>query len=454
MHKKLKNIENFAKALGGKIVSNVENIESFSGKISTNSKEIEENDFFIPLIGENFDAHQFIESALEKGVGTIFEKGRVTDFRDNKIYIEVDDSLKALQLLGKNNRIEVNPKIIGITGSNGKTSTKEITFAILKTLTDKGFASKKNLNNHIGVPLNLVELDESIEVAIIEMGASALKEIDLLASLSLPDIGIITNIAPAHLEGFKSIENILIAKTELFKHTKGLKIVNNDNKYLNSIIKDYKNIESFGFLPESSLNIINIITRDMIHSIKFSFKGEKYSFKTDLPGIHNVYNLMGALLALNGLGYDMEKLVSIIPDLKVEIDGRLKKVNYKTHIIYDDSYNSNPLSVKSGVEYFYKDSKDREKILILGEMREMGEYSEHYHKEIGEFISNYHFDKIFLLGEKTKVMIPKQKLGADVTFFNSLDNLKERFHTFLNLNKNYSIYIKGSRGNHLDKILP
>ena len=451
MNKELNNIDEFVKAVNGKLI-NKGNEKIFG--ISTNSREIKENEIFIPLKGENFDAHNFIEGAFKKGIGTIFSEGEYSN--TDKHLIKVNDTLDSLQLLGKNNRLlNKNMKVIGVTGSNGKTTTKEIIGAILTKLSDDIFISEKNLNNHIGVPLNLIKLNENIKYSVFEMGASAVGEIDLLASLVLPDISIITNIAPAHLEGFKTIENILKTKTEIFKHTKSVKIVNYDNQYLKKYADENDDIIKFGFEEGSDLRIIELITRHT-HKVMFKYKNKRYNFESVLPGVHNIYNLLGALLAIEALGFEMQELVDIIDGLNIDISGRLKKIQYENHIIYDDSYNSNPLSVRAGIEYFYKDSeksnKGSQKVLVLGEMKELGEHSKFYHEDIGSFLNNYSFNEIFLIGNETRYILSKLNFGISVKWFSSLEELSKVVIHLLN-EQNKSIYIKGSRGNKLDEII-
>lgn len=460
MHTKLSNIEKFTKAVNGKLINDTQKELSKISGISTNSKEIKKGEIFIPLIGEKFNAHKFIDSALKKGSGTLFMKNKYLVSEDNinkGFFIEVEDSLDSLQLLGKNNRLlNENMKVIGVTGSNGKTTTKEIIGAILNKLSDDVFISEKNLNNHIGVPLNLIKLTEDIKYSVFEMGASAVGEIDLLASLVLPDISIITNVAPAHLEGFKTIENILKTKTEIFKHTKTLKIVNYDNQYLKKYADENKDVVKFGFENGSDLKIIELITR-ATHKVMFNYKNKKYNFESVLPGVHNIYNLLGALLSVEALGFEMQELVNIIDKLDIKISGRLKKIEYKNHIIYDDSYNSNPLSVRAGVEYFYKDSektyKKTKKILILGEMKELGEHSRFYHEDIGSFLNNYRFDEIFLIGNESKHILSKLDFGISAKWFSTLDELIDVTMNLLAQNDKKALYIKGSRGNKLDKII-
>jgi len=321
----LKNIEKLAEVLNGTIIYKPENIDCFTGKISIDSRNINEGDLFIPLKGENFDGHNFIKDVSTKCAGFLKSKNfELTEQFENLFCIEVEDTLTALQQLGKKNRELCNCKIIGITGTNGKTSTKEITGNILKILNKDTFYSKKNLNNHIGVPLNLLELDENVKFAVFEMGASAVGEIELLSSLVLPDVSLITNVAPAHLEGFGSVENILKTKTEIFNNTKKYKIVNNDNKYLKDYAKD-KKILTYGYERGSSLLIQNIHVTNESSSITFGFQGIDYHLKTTLPGVHNIYNLLGAILCIYHLGFNVYDIIDAIGKLKLEIDGRFKK---------------------------------------------------------------------------------------------------------------------------------
>ncbi len=457
------NIERLAETVNGTVLS-AKKFKNFSGDFFIDSRKAPKNGLFVPLKGSNVDGHVFIENALKNGATGYFkEKSYPFDNSLDGFCIEVDNCEEALQKAAKYLRESLSVKILGITGTNGKTSTKEISAHILKNLGLNIYYSLKNLNNQIGVPLNILNLKEDHQFAVFEMGASRVGDIELLSSISKPDVSLITNVSPAHLEGFKTVENILKTKTEIFNHTKRCGIINIDNKYLKEFgeLKNFnfneKPLYSFGFSEEANLKILNISQHDLPNGYRISFKynSKTYSLISYLSGVHNAFNLVASILSIHLLtDISMEKIVEASNEIDISIDGRMRKIEFENWTIIDDSYNANPASVQAGVDYFSKNIRENSfSILILGEMRELGDDSHLYHQKIGEFLNSYRFDDILLFGKETINITKTVSLTQKVNYFESINDLSEYLQQQIKKNGKSDIYIKGSRGNQLERVI-
>jgi UDP-N-acetylmuramoyl-tripeptide--D-alanyl-D-alanine ligase len=448
----------------GLSLKEIENIVSGTGinlsdknifDISSDTRSIKKDSLFIPLKGENFDAHDFINQAFEKGASaTLCNRSRNINGQN---IIFVDDTLKAYQDISKYILKKVNPKVIGITGSSGKTSTKELAYALFSnyffTLKTEG-----NFNNQIGLPYTLTKLNEKHELAILEMGMRGLNQITELTEIASPQYGIITGIGTAHIEILGSKKNIALAKWELAqaidKNNGYLSIPYYDN-YLLDLSNSFKNKEKLSFinLEKDDYSTMYLIDSWVENNNQyFTFKNrntdrEHTAFMTVL-GKHQISN---ALLVLSLANFFEINLPDTI-DLSFEnLFGRNEYIYIGNSTIINDSYNANPESMKAGIETFLSNNKNSKNILVIGEMKELGNFSKELHKELGTFCSKFsNIYKFIVVGENAKSILEGYSNDNSLFFENKEDTVK-----FLNniINDKYNIYFKASRGAKLEEII-
>ncbi len=408
-------------------------------KISTDTRKIEENSIFFALSGENFNGNQFAEEALNKGA--ILAVVSDPKLKNDSRFFWVEDPLVALQELAKHHRSKLTIPIIGITGSNGKTTTKELIKSVLAEK-HKVFATKGNLNNHIGVPLSLLSITTEHEIAIIEMGANHQKEIEFLAQICNPDCGLITNIGKSHLEGFGGIEGVEKGKTELFTNltSRGKQVfINTTDERLSQYTEQTKAI-TYGL--ESSDYLAKIISNSPFLKIEVTYGQHKFELHSQLIGTYNWNNIMAAVVVAD---YYQVKPNSI----KKGIEGyqpsnnRSQLVHQGSNKIILDCYNANPSSMKEAIINLTKSESDK-KFFILGDMLELGEDTKKEHLDIVEMLMENELKGV-LVGKIFKSL----KQGEYITFSNN-----EAAKKFLNTNRktNTLFLIKGSRGIKLETI--
>ena len=356
--------------------------------------------------------------------------------------IYVDNSIKALQKLANYHRRKLNTKIIAITGSNGKTTSKELILNVLKSKY-KTTATKGNLNNHLGVPLSLLEINENTDFGIIEMGANHINEISQLCKIAEPNFGYITNFGNAHLEGFGSIEGVIKGKSELYNYlinNKSLIFNNSENIKQTSLINNYKNTYSFGINSESNC-IIN--KSDSENSLNVSYQNK--IIKSTIYGDYNFENICIAIAIGEYFEVDFKNIKqgieSYLPDNN---RSQISVKNNNTIIL--DAYNANPTSMSLALESFKK-TNYKNKMIIVGDMFELGKDSNHYHQEIINRLEKINDCIIYIVGEyfcKTKHSDRIESFSTTKELINNLSKTNI---------SNYSILIKGSRGMQLEKII-
>ena len=332
--------------------------------ISTDSRKIKKNSIFFSLKGENFDGNKFANEALDKGaLYSVVDDKDV--FNASKNLILVDNCLNALHNLAKLHRSKFDIPVVGITGSNGKTTTKNLLYHVL-SLKFKVYATKGNLNNHIGVPLSILEMDDSYEIAIIEMGASAVGEIQQLSSICNPSVGLITNISSVHIKGFENFDGVIRGKSELFDYlikNNGKVFINNNDLVINNFAKRFKDpIFLFGdnsFVKSSLILSVPKIIFEISNSKKFT---------SNLIGKHNYENIVFALSIGKYFGVSEENAAKEISKFSSH-DNRSQLIQFKSNTIILDAYNANPASMKDALEALSK--FDKNKIAILGDMFEL-----------------------------------------------------------------------------------
>jgi UDP-N-acetylmuramoyl-tripeptide--D-alanyl-D-alanine ligase len=410
--------------------------------ISVDSRTIEQDGLFFALKGENFNGNQFALSALDKGgaYAIIDDPALNNDPR----FILVEDVLKTLQDLASFHRDHIAIPVIAVTGSNGKTTTKELMNAILSKKY-KTIATRSNLNNHIGVPLTLLSITSATEIAIIEMGANHRGEIHFLCTLAKPGYGIITNIGKAHLEGFGSFEGVVKAKTELFHYLKehqGTAFVNADNSLLVYHSTGLRKV-SYGEQSPADYNVRMKDSRSMV-DIEMEIVGKIISVHSNLYGSYNFENLMAAVAIGLYFKINPEEIKNAIENY-IPSNNRSQLLETGRNLLILDAYNANPSSMEAAIENFSK-TEYRNKTVILGDMLELGADSENEHLNILKLLAEKDFNGIFLVGPVFTRLCTKNEW---ICFQDSeLACLWLEHHKI----EGATILIKGSRGIRLEKI--
>ena len=378
--------------------------------ISTDTRTIKPGSVFIALKGDNFNGNEYADEASNKGafLCIIDElKCNVEAFNKETVVIKVNDSKVALNELAKYYRSRLNIKVIGITGSTGKTSTKDLVAAVLSSRY-KVFKTKGNFNNEIGLPLMIFNLDKSYDAAVLEMGMSNLGEIHRLADTARPDIAIITNIGVSHIEYLKTRENILKAKLEItdFFNKENTLIINSDNDLLHTIDSESFNLVKIGMDSESTDYRAEQLAL-MDDSIKFKVMNKagvlSPEFNVNIPGKHNILNSLLAIACGRELGLSYEEMIDSIRSLEFT-SMRLDIVKGSQFTIIDDCYNASPDSMKAAIDVLMNVQGLR-KVAVLGTMKELGEESYKLHKDIGQYAEEKAVDMLITVGEYSKAYL-------------------------------------------------
>jgi UDP-N-acetylmuramoyl-tripeptide--D-alanyl-D-alanine ligase len=414
--------------------------------VSTDTRKITPNSLFFALKGDNFDANNFAAQALNSGAAfAIVDNPEVAISNQ---YILVKNTLETLQNLATYYRQKLNIPVIGLTGSNGKTTTKELVKSILsqKYITS---ATIGNLNNHIGVPLTLLAITKNVEIAIVEMGANHQKEIAELCNIAKPNYGLITNVGKAHLEGFGGFEGVKKGKGELYsflEENKGTVFINSDNQHLKKM-SDNKVFKEVVYYGESNINFISgrLIANNPFLEIEWTNHKEVCQIKSQLTGTYNFENLLSAITVGVKFGLNPDQINNGISSYQPQ-NNRSQIIKTKSNTIIGDFYNANPSSMQVAIENIAA-LDARKKILILGDMFELGNESHEEHKLIIDKANFYPFDKVVFIG-KTFYNVSVKNKG--VFYFQTLD-----FKNFLKENpiNDALILVKGSRGMHLEDLL-
>ena len=408
--------------------------------VCTDTRKVVDNDMFFALKGEHFNGNTFAQQALLSGAkfAVIDEK----EFHSPPNTILVKDVLQTLQDLASYHRVQLGIPIIAITGSNGKTTTKEL----IHTTLSKKFntvSTKGNLNNHIGVPLTLLSMNSNTEIGIVEMGANHLKEIEFLCDIAKPDFGYITNFGKAHLEGFGSLEGVIKGKCELYdyliSHNKVIFINGNDSIQ----VEKTKDAHTFSFGNKSQFNVyIKLIEAQPFVIVDY----KKVEIRSRLMGVYNFDNISAAIAIADYFKVDKGKIKSAIEDF-VPSNNRSQIINKGSLQIILDAYNANPTSMKAALINF-ENQKGMAKIAILGDMFELGKDAKKEHQYVVDFVSTQHIDNIFLVGENfNNTFINSHKIQS----FKTYEDFEFYFKS-LNI-ENACLLIKGSRGMALERML-
>lgn len=409
--------------------------EQCSG-VSIDSRSVRANEMFFALKGPNFDGHKYIQSAIENGAKyCVVDDSKYAHYTNCILVVDVE---KALQDLARYHRLNLSIPILCLTGSNGKTTTKELIASVLSEKFSV-FATKGNLNNHLGVPISILSINTEYDFAVIELGANHLGEIKFLSEIAMPDFGLITNIGKAHLEGFGSLEGVRRGKTELFNYLKkveGVIFYNEDDENIKrSIPIDLVTVPY-------SLN--NIEVQVGFPSLKLTYKGVQ--IESMLSGEYNVLNIIAAMRIGDYFNVEINQIIKGI-EKYTPTNNRSQIIETEMNTIIMDAYNANPSSMRVSISNLGSSSSIN-KVLILGHMLELGESSEAEHTSLLKFLEDYNWKCVFLIG----VEFEHFKNVAHVRYFPDVALLASYLeqHKIINCN----ILLKGSRGVALEKLLP
>lgn len=422
------NLQEIVKATKGALLkeADVKEIKA----VSTDTRKIEEGTMFIALKGEIFNGNNYVLDAFDKGakIAIVDEvKCDLNELKEDVTLIKVENTGRALMDLAKFYREKLGLKVVGITGSAGKTSTKDLVAAVLSDKY-KVFKTKGNFNNEIGLPLMILELDSTYDVAILEMGMRGLGQIKELAEIASPDLGIITNIGISHIEILKTRENILKAKMEIatfFDKNNTLVVCGNDD-FLGSLPSAEYKIVKTGVGENFKIGAKNIALEEL--SSKFTvYDGEKEEeFSLDMPGEHNISNLMLGIAIAKELGVSFEEMKRGLKNIEAT-SMRLELIKKDGFSILNDCYNSSPVAVKSAIDVM-KNIEGKRRIAVLGTMRELGHKSEEAHEEIGKYAKENGIEKVLCFGDFSENI--KEGYGEGCTVY---ENKEELIKDLLNI---------------------
>ncbi|MBU8849469.1 MAG: UDP-N-acetylmuramoyl-L-alanyl-D-glutamate--2,6-diaminopimelate ligase [Desulfobacterales bacterium] len=466
-------IDDLTKALScDPVFSTTEKDHSFTG-ISTDSRTIAQTQIFLALTGESFDGHVFIKSLIDKGIkGFVTQKGFVDTLDENTkkigeeslIIFETKDTLTALGQLARYQRLRSNVKLLAITGSSGKTTTRKITEEIFKTQFHT-LATRGNFNNEIGLPLTLLNLSKAHEWAIVEMGMNHPGEISRLSRIALPDIAMVTNTSGVHLEGLGSIDNVAKAKGEIFEGVRegGTAIIPGDDprrSILETSAGKKKAIKKFLFFGSGNgSDIQSAKINNFTTSIEFTakFKNLETVFSINSPALFMVDNCLAAILAATRAGICTDNIKKGIKAFS-PVSGRMNIYKLSDSIsIIDDTYNANPASVTQALNTLRAVSGTKDSIAILGDMLELGKESNSLHRQIGQKIALSGICKLYVFGNQVKYIIEgaiENGFPADNIFHGTKNEIAENVQKVLeNMNSGTWILVKGSRGMAMETII-
>ncbi|MFH0977540.1 MAG: UDP-N-acetylmuramoyl-tripeptide--D-alanyl-D-alanine ligase [Spirochaetota bacterium] len=427
--------------------------------ITTDSRELGKDSLFVPIVGERFDGHQFIDELVKSGSIAAFLTMREESAKAARELgtgaILCDDTLKAYGRIASRHRLTMKAKVIGITGTNGKTTTKELLWTILNRK-HAALKNEKNYNNEIGVPHTLLGLNEDHKWAIIEMGMNHKGEIDRLSGIAKPDMAVITNVGEGHLEFLGTVENVAYAKSEIMNSMKpgSLIILNRDSRCFDILLKKASdsrlNVKTFGLSDKADMKPASYTL--FADSIRFTYNSIEYNIP--LYGIHNLYNAIAAMAAALELGVEANIIQEAFHEFK-NIDMRSQVISDRNYTVINDTYNSNPLSAGYALKSLAEIFSGKRKVAVLSDMKELGSSSEYYHREIGKLAGASGIDRLFTWGE----MAENIALGAKESGMNNGNALHFRTKPdLIDYAKNHLlpgdvILVKGSRSMKMEEVV-
>jgi len=446
-------VENAKIATAGIIVKTI--AHNFT-KVVTDTRLVEKGSLFIALIGERFDGHAFVQQAIEKGADCIivncdYTKEELAQL--NVTIIRVNNTLTAYQQLAKLYRNSFDIPVIAITGSNGKTTTKDLTASVLSSKFNV-LKTKANYNNEIGLPLTLFSLTEEHEVAVVEMGMRGFGQIEALAKIAMPTIGIVTNVGETHIELLGSLENIAKAKGELVDamDAHGVVILNVDNPYVREMQTQAKGkVILFGLSEGADVKASNVKTSGQETTFDCNFAGKNYSFVLPMVGRHNVYNALAAITVGFELGLTAEEMQSGLAEFTAS-GMRLAIGQVGDYTVINDAYNASPMSMVAAIEAL-KEVAGNRSIAVLGDMLELGDIAVEAHVNIGLKLAEKKIDAVITIGEMAKHIASSARENG-IAQVAICDNHSQAGLVLKKiLQAGDTILVKGSRSMQMEKVI-
>jgi UDP-N-acetylmuramoyl-tripeptide--D-alanyl-D-alanine ligase len=445
-------VQSIAEYCGGRLVSG--DGARVCTRTSTDSRSIEKGDLFVALSGEKFDAHDFVPQVAEAGAGALIVS-RVPDNASSLpcAVIEVADTLAALQQLARRHREMLDPLVIGITGSNGKTSTKDFTSAVMRSRFEV-FATAGNLNNHIGVPLTLMSLEEEHTCAVVEMGMNHPGEIAPLCAMAEPDAAIITNIGIAHIEYMGSRAGIAQEKGVLAESVpaEGIVILNANDEFTPSIAARCRAEVITAGVGRGDVRAT--IHESSAQGSRFTLNfdgGAKVEMLLPVPGEHMVANAALAAACAWHHGISPDAIAAALSAAQVT-KGRLQVKHWRGVVFLDDSYNANPDSMRAGLKTLAGMNVEGRRVAVLGRMGELGPHAEQGHREVGQFAAQTGVDAVFTVGDEAALISREAKGGVGETM-NFPTHADCAAHLRAWLKEGDAVLLKGSRSAGMERIL-
>ncbi len=443
--------------MGRQIAGRTESV--FTG-VSTDSRSVRRGDLFIALVGKRLDGHDFVSEAVRGGAAGVVVSRECSpnDDADDVVIVMVDDTTKALLRLAAWHRCRFRCRVAAVTGSNGKTTTKDLTWAILsrryRTLRSQG-----SKNNHIGLPLTLLELNDKTEAAVLELGTSAFGEVRLLAFICQPDVGCITNVGPAHLEFFGSVQNVAAAKAELLEELDESSpvVLNADDEWSEWVrYKARGPIVTFGIHRKADFMAENVSARDGYVSFRLvaNLLGSRRTIELPFPGGHNARNALAAAALSSQMGAGISEIeeglaAAKLPSMRYEVS------TFSGITVINDAYNANPVSMMAALSSFCETDVRGRRIFVCGDMLELGIHAHEAHREVGLFLRSKPIDYVIAFGELAPI-VGKAAFGEGMEGekWTSCRSPEEVLSVLKNVAASGdAVLIKGSRANAMERIV-
>lgn len=441
-------------ATGGRLVKG--GVEGSIAGVSTDSRTINPGELFVCLVGDRFDGHDYIHQAAQKGAKAALIQRRLLRLPDGISVIEVDNTLLALQRLAGYYRRKFNIPVVAVTGSTGKTTTKDMIYCVLSARYNV-LKTEGNFNNEIGLPLTLFRIDRYHEIAVVEMGMSGFGEIHRMAEAALPCVGVITNIGVSHIEKLGSRENILKAKLEIFDYFpgNGVAVLNGDDDMLKGVKGRFPfGVKFFGTAQDADFRAVDVYTGGSGTGFKLKMGVEEHDFELPLPGKHNVYNSLAAIAVGRLFGVSFEVMRDA---LKAFRPGNMRLNIWETEqgiVVIDDAYNASPDSMKAALSVL-KSIPGGRRIAVLGDMLELGDYAEEGHRQVGRAAVESGVDVLITRGQNSQWIgmeavaagMPPSSVyhcSCNKDVINLLDTIVQSGDTIL---------VKGSRGMKMEEVV-